>query len=403
MAMQQNKLLVPPQTQLKSEIQPGRSKVVLKPGHSLMDWIRLTKSGKDLTGVRGIPLNITKEELAKHNKKNDAWICIKGNVYNVTSYMAFHPGGEDELMRGVGRDATMLFNEVHRWVNVESMLQKCLVGKMKLKAPYFYFSKGKKKSEAALTNNPSGISYHPCTLLCKETINYNTKLFTFGLPDTETMIVPIGHHVHIRAIVNGSEIKRSYTPVVPSFDIPEDHPSLIEGKKLYLLIKIYPNGVLTPFIDRIEIGGIIDISKCEGNFDKERAFACTKLVLLAAGTGLTPMVKLIYYALCDANTKRIVQLVFFNQKEKDILWHTEMDNVAQTDDRFSVKYVLSEPENNWKGLVGRVSKSLLEGLLPRRDSGVLICICGPTPFTTSCVQYLQEMEYSPSSIHAFIG
>lgn len=37
---------------------------------------------------------------------------VTGNVYNVTSYMEFHPGGEDELMRGVGKDATELFNEV---------------------------------------------------------------------------------------------------------------------------------------------------------------------------------------------------------------------------------------------------------------------------------------------------
>ena len=33
-------------------------------------------------------------------------------MYNVTPYFEFHPGGEDELMRGVGKDATDLFNEV---------------------------------------------------------------------------------------------------------------------------------------------------------------------------------------------------------------------------------------------------------------------------------------------------
>ena len=30
----------------------------------------------------------------------------------MTPYMEFHPGGEEELMRGVGMDATDLFNEV---------------------------------------------------------------------------------------------------------------------------------------------------------------------------------------------------------------------------------------------------------------------------------------------------
>ena len=35
-----------------------------------------------------------------------------GIVYNVTKYVSFHPGGEEELMRGVGKDATKLFLEV---------------------------------------------------------------------------------------------------------------------------------------------------------------------------------------------------------------------------------------------------------------------------------------------------
>jgi cytochrome b involved in lipid metabolism len=49
-------------------------------------------------------------------------------VYNVTHYLPFHPGGEKELLRGVGRDGTNLFMEYHAWVSVESMLDKCLVG-----------------------------------------------------------------------------------------------------------------------------------------------------------------------------------------------------------------------------------------------------------------------------------
>lgn len=55
-------------------------------------------------------------------------LFVSGKVYNVTRYLDFHPGGEQELMRGVGSDATDLFNQVHAWVNYESMLGKCLVG-----------------------------------------------------------------------------------------------------------------------------------------------------------------------------------------------------------------------------------------------------------------------------------
>jgi cytochrome-b5 reductase len=95
-----------------------------------MDWIRLTKSGKDLTGTKGKILKVTRKELAKHNKRGDAWMALNGIVYNVTEYMDYHPGGWDELIRGAGIDATNLFNEIHRWVNYESMLSACVVGKL---------------------------------------------------------------------------------------------------------------------------------------------------------------------------------------------------------------------------------------------------------------------------------
>lgn len=57
-------------------------------------------------------------------------MALNGAVYNVTHYMDFHPGGWEELIKGVGRDATDMFNEVHKWVNYQSMLESCLVGKL---------------------------------------------------------------------------------------------------------------------------------------------------------------------------------------------------------------------------------------------------------------------------------
>ena len=33
-------------------------------------------------------------------------------MYNITPYLEFHPGGIPEIMRGAGKDATDLFDEV---------------------------------------------------------------------------------------------------------------------------------------------------------------------------------------------------------------------------------------------------------------------------------------------------
>lgn len=109
-----------------------RNKVALKPGHSLMGWIAYTSTAKNLSGTNGKFIDVTPEELAKHDKKEDCWVALKENVYNVTSYLQYHPGGEEELMKGAGKDATELFNEVHMWVNFESILAKCLVGPYKI-------------------------------------------------------------------------------------------------------------------------------------------------------------------------------------------------------------------------------------------------------------------------------
>lgn len=47
-------------------------------------------------------------QVAAHNTATDCWTVIRGNVYNVTSYISAHPGGE-EILRACGTDATRLF------------------------------------------------------------------------------------------------------------------------------------------------------------------------------------------------------------------------------------------------------------------------------------------------------
>ncbi|RGB30371.1 cytochrome b5-like heme/steroid binding domain-containing protein [Rhizophagus diaphanus] len=104
-----------------------RQKIALEPGHSPLDWAKLTSSGANLRGVseiRKYPI----EEVRLHKTKDDAWTVFNGKIYNITPYLKFHPGGEKELMRSAGKDGTKLFMTTHAWVNYEFMLEKCFVG-----------------------------------------------------------------------------------------------------------------------------------------------------------------------------------------------------------------------------------------------------------------------------------
>jgi len=48
----------------------------------------------------------TEEEVATHNTRDDCWMIIKGNVYDITAYFPYHPGSDRALLRFAGKDGT---------------------------------------------------------------------------------------------------------------------------------------------------------------------------------------------------------------------------------------------------------------------------------------------------------
>lgn len=499
----------------------GRSKVPLKQGRSLMDWIRLTKSGKDLTGLKGRLIEVTEEELKKHNKKDDCWICIRGFVYNVSPYMEYHPGGEDELMRAAGSDGTDLFDQVHRWVNYESMLKECLVGRMAVKPTVSKDYQEEKKTlngllpkgpvtEIVAKEGPSSPSYdwfqtdslvtiviytkqkditldsviidhqddcfraeiiiedysylmhlrlshkteedssvrvvenvgkieivlekkentawkflgHPlenhnsftpkkdagmyyrkCQLISKEDVTHNTKLFCLKLPPGSHLHIPIGQHVYFQQTIGGTEVVKPYTPMSNSLLSDFKEPTLHSNKFLFFLIKIYPSGLFTPELDHLEIGDSVSVSSPKGNFKVSQLQGLEDLFLLAAGTGFTPMVRILIYTLTSIPSLRKAKLMFFNKTENDIIWRSQLEELSYKDKRFEVEFVLSAPTSEWNGKQGYISPALLSEFLKRTldKSKVLICICGPTPFTEQGIRMLHHLNFSKDEIHSFTG
>lgn len=504
----------------------GRNKVQLKPGHSLMDWIRLGKTGKDLTGVGGKIRDVTPEELKKHNKDGDVWITLRGKVYNVSAYLDFHPGGVDELMRGAGKDATSLFDEIHKYVNAESMLEKCYIGKLKvenemlrntllrrssqandslpngetagkfllpsapltqtprfdwyqnmdtvsvivytqwtsmakehlivdrtgkellitvhIKQTVYYvhidlekdvendfqanISNDSGKVEMVLQKSQSGIewssvgkyldkhnqcialqqytpAYRECKIDKAENVTTDTKLYTILLPHGCTMCIPTGYHVHIKHNIEGMEVVRSYTAVVPSLDSKTHKSDVQEGHVIYLMIKTYVGGALTPWLNSLKPGDALSISSYMGNFDISRLNECTHLVMLAAGTGFTPMVRLIYITVVQQRDKnRSVKLMFFNKTQSDIIWRDQLNTLTQLNDRFIFTNCLSEADDSWTGLRGRVTKDIVKSVLPdvSGTEKLLICVCGPLPFTQTVIKFTEELGYKDMT-HAFLG
>jgi cytochrome b involved in lipid metabolism len=115
------------QQQPRSFAQRGRKKVPLGRGFSPMDWARLSRNNDFSTGARG-KVRVPMDEVARHRSEDDAWMVIRGKVYNVTPYLRFHPGGIPQLKRAFGTDGTALFDEKHSFVNPDGILGSCCIG-----------------------------------------------------------------------------------------------------------------------------------------------------------------------------------------------------------------------------------------------------------------------------------
>lgn len=105
---------------------------------------------------------LTTEELAKHNTQDDLWIAIDSQVWDVTTFLALHPGGASIIFQHGGTDATKAYSQYHPLSLVKNTLPpSMLVGTIASSTP------------------PSSTSPTP---------SYQTDPISSTLPDLSTLI-----------------------------------------------------------------------------------------------------------------------------------------------------------------------------------------------------------------------
>jgi len=100
--------------------------------NKVQDVPTTTETDEEATQQEAKSINLS--ELSKHNKPNDCWVTIRGNVYDVTSYLDEHPGGADLILNYCGEDATSAYNnkggEGRHSANADSILNDYLLGSL---------------------------------------------------------------------------------------------------------------------------------------------------------------------------------------------------------------------------------------------------------------------------------
>ncbi|XP_011070917.1 cytochrome b5 [Sesamum indicum] len=72
----------------------------------------------------------TMEEASEHNTKDDCWVVIDGKVYDVSSYLDEHPGGDDVLLRATGKDATDEFEDAGHSKTARELMEQYCIGEL---------------------------------------------------------------------------------------------------------------------------------------------------------------------------------------------------------------------------------------------------------------------------------
>lgn len=415
----------------------------------------------------GISLpKFTTATISSHNTRESVWIVVHDKVYDCTPFLLLHPGGVSSIMNHAGEDVSIEFESIHTraaW----AMLDQFLIGELDLSEPiekrrmsvfgeseaddgdnetdtlvklsardrldirsslrkdaYMHKQMNETLKSSQINEKKRLTSLDPkqfrdFQLISRNELTADTLVLRFALPSNEHSLgLPVGQHVVLNATVRGESVNRSYTPITLG----------TEKGFFELLIKVYHASTNTQFpmggkmsqnLSKLPIGANISAKGPTGHvtyFGNGKIKVGSKVhqiktfVMLAAGTGITPMYQVMLSIFKDPTDQTRCILMFANRTEYDILLSTEIDAiVAARPLQFFCYHALSQPTDPaaWQEsghFTGRMNENMMSSVVPIGgiSCGNIALLCGPRAFTEdTCPKALATLGYTDADIVTF--
>lgn len=183
----------------------------------------------------------------------------------------------------------------------------------------------------------------------------DTVSIIFDLPENLKDIFQYkpGQYLTIKVPVDDKNNRRAYSL----------SSSPISGEEMTVAVKKVDNGLVSTYLnEKVKAGDLLEVMPPLGNFytklEDKRNY-----VLYAAGSGITPLISILKSSLLHNNESKIL-LIYTNRRVDSIIYYKELKELeAKYPNRLHVIYTLTEFDETWNGLRGRINAIMISDLL----------------------------------------
>jgi ring-1,2-phenylacetyl-CoA epoxidase subunit PaaE len=199
--------------------------------------------------------------------------------------------------------------------------------------------------------------------------------------DGQEMPFAAGQFMTVESYVGTERLRRAYSLAGPA----------IPGAPRFVTVKRIADGRVSNHLnDQVKEGQLLHVLGPSGHFtleDAERDLAeaglgpAKHLVLIAAGSGVTPIRSLLETAL-ETRPELRITLLYGNRSEADVIFRERLVELAGAHaDRFTALHVLERAEGNTLSATsGLLVREVIEAKLEGIDAGdAIFFVCGPAP------------------------
>jgi ferredoxin-NADP reductase len=227
-----------------------------------------------------------------------------------------------------------------------------------------------------LTDHENAKSPMSLLLVQTEQQTHDTKTLRFQILNERKLCAKPGQFLTFQWTVDGQRVPRSYT--ISSSPSHEDYVE-ITPKRL-------ENGCVSVFLnERTEPGLRVVASGPYGRFYLDETLH-KNIVLIAAGSGITPMISMLCY-IDDLKLATRVTLLYSVRTREDIIFRNELRRLRRFLTNFKCEVCLSRPDPTWNGNSGHLTEEFVSQHVTDLDSPTFF-LCGPKGFMDNARQIL---------------